>query len=157
MIAAIAQSHGGDSMLPASLDVVTLVSDDVSRLARFYAGLGWPGPADPRPDHAFVRTGGAVLALWTAAEAEPEIAAPLRRLRRAFRGVTLAVSVTDRESVDAALDAARAAGAPVVAEASDRAWGGRSGYFCDPDGNPWEVAWVPGSRRDAAGRLVLPA
>jgi hypothetical protein len=22
-------------------------------------------------------------------------------------------------------------------------WGGYSGYFADPDGHPWEVAWNP--------------
>jgi len=36
---------------------------------------------------------------------------------------------------------AAAAGAEVVKPAGDRAWGGYDGYFTDPDGYLWEVAW----------------
>ncbi|WP_368854345.1 hypothetical protein [Gulbenkiania mobilis] len=42
------------------------------------------------------------------------------------------------------LATARAAGADPVTAAADRAWGGYSGYFADPDGFRWEVAWAPG-------------
>jgi hypothetical protein len=39
----------------------------------------------------------------------------------------------------------------------DAFWGERSGYFADPDGYPWEVAWNPGFPMRADGSLELPA
>jgi hypothetical protein len=51
--------------------------------------------------------------------------------------------VNSKEEVDAVLAAATAAGAVVVDPAHDRAWGGYSGYFKDPDGHLWEVVWNP--------------
>ena len=50
----------------------------------------------------------------------------------------------------------REAGAQVLAEPTDRDWGGRSAYFADPEGNAWEVAWVPGSTFDERGALIWP-
>jgi uncharacterized glyoxalase superfamily protein PhnB len=60
-----------------------------------------------------------------------------------FSGVTLAHCVASRETVDTTLAAARAAGATIVKPACDAEWGGYSGYFADPDGFLWEVAWNP--------------
>jgi uncharacterized glyoxalase superfamily protein PhnB len=50
------------------------------------------------------------------------------------------------------LEDARAPGASEVSGAVERAWGGCTGYFADPDGFRWEVAWNPGP----VGQLVLP-
>jgi hypothetical protein len=36
-----------------------------------------------------------------------------------------------------------AAGGRLVKPAEDVFWGGYSGYFADPDGFLWEVAWNP--------------
>jgi hypothetical protein len=73
-----------------------------------------------------------------------------------WSGVTLSVNVEERELVDAALEAARAAGADIVVEPEDAEWGGRSGCFADPEGNRFEVAWMPGSSFDARGALIVP-
>lgn len=54
--------------------------------------------------------------------------------------------------VDAVLATARSAGASHVSLAVERRWGGYSGYFADPDGYRWEIAWAPG----AIEALVLP-
>jgi uncharacterized glyoxalase superfamily protein PhnB len=60
-----------------------------------------------------------------------------------FDGVALAYCTRTREEVDAVLDEAVAAGAKVLKPAQDAFWGGYSGYFADPDGHAWEVAWNP--------------
>ena len=60
-----------------------------------------------------------------------------------FSGVTLAHNVPTREEVDALLDVAVGAGATLVKPAQDTFWGGYSGYFADPEGYLWEVAWNP--------------
>jgi uncharacterized protein len=57
-----------------------------------------------------------------------------------FTGITLAHNVRERHQVDEVL-ALAAAGAEVVKLAADTFWGGYSGYFTDPDGYLWEVAW----------------
>ncbi|GIX23528.1 MAG: hypothetical protein KatS3mg122_0759 [Caldimonas sp.] len=47
------------------------------------------------------------------------------------------------ELVDAVMKQAEAAGAVIVKHARDTFWGGYAGYFKDPDGHLWEVAWNP--------------
>jgi uncharacterized glyoxalase superfamily protein PhnB len=61
--------------------------------------------------------------------------------------------VRARDEVDAALAQAQAAGARITAPAKDAPWGGRMGYFTDPDGHLWEIAWNPAWPIDAEGRV----
>ena len=60
-----------------------------------------------------------------------------------FRGVTLAYNARQKEDVQKALDQAASCGATIVKYAQDVFWGGHSGYFSDPDGHYWEIAWNP--------------
>ena len=53
----------------------------------------------------------------------------------------MAHNVRHRQEVDAVLASAAKAGAAIVKPAADTFWGGYSGYFTDPDGYLWEVAW----------------
>jgi uncharacterized protein len=61
-----------------------------------------------------------------------------------FGGVALACNTRSHDEVDAVLAGATAAGAMVLKPAEDTFWGGYSGYFSDPDGHVWEIAWNPG-------------
>jgi catechol 2,3-dioxygenase-like lactoylglutathione lyase family enzyme len=140
-------------MLPPRLNAVTLVTDDVLERRRFYESLGWSSPSEPRDDFVMFRHGGAAFSIWTSGEAREEIAEPLRRSGFEFPGFTLAVAVEREELVDEGLEAARSAGAAVVAEPVKRPFGGRSGYFADPAGVPWEVVWIPGTSIDENGGL----
>lgn len=58
--------------------------------------------------------------------------------------------------MDVALEAAVAAGGRVLKPGARADWGGYSGYFADPDGHPWEVAFNPFMPLDERGLLVLP-
>jgi len=60
-----------------------------------------------------------------------------------FRAFTLAHNVASAAEVDSVLAEAVAAGATLVKPAVTASWGGYSGYFADPDGFLWEVAWNP--------------
>ena len=60
-----------------------------------------------------------------------------------FGGIALAYNARSEADVDAVLAEAKAAGAAVLKPAAATFWGGYSGYFADPDGHPWEVAWNP--------------
>jgi uncharacterized protein len=142
------------STIPSRLSVVTLGVRDMAVLRPFYRSLGWPeSPGSDDTWSAFL-LGGVLLALYPlpelAAEAAPDASEPTG----GWSGVTLACNVDSREDVDSAFAAAVAAGATVVAEPTDRPWGGRSGYVADPEGNRWEIAWARTAVFDERGGLV---
>jgi uncharacterized glyoxalase superfamily protein PhnB len=60
-----------------------------------------------------------------------------------FRATSLAYNARNRAEVDSVLKEAQAAGAKIVKPAQEAFWGGYSGYFSDPDGFLWEIAWNP--------------
>jgi catechol 2,3-dioxygenase-like lactoylglutathione lyase family enzyme len=128
-------------MVPARLTVVTLGARDLPSLREFYTRLGWP-LAIEMDGFAVFGLHGAVLALFPldelAADGHVEAAAPAEGI-----AASLAINVDERDEVDAALDAARAAGGRVTKEPVDADWGGRTAYFADPEDNYWEIAWVP--------------
>jgi catechol 2,3-dioxygenase-like lactoylglutathione lyase family enzyme len=134
------------------ISFVTLAVADLAASRRFYVdGLGWT-PVLEAPGEVVMFEAGPrlVLSLWHRAAFEEEVGEP------AVSGpgvvpLTLAHNVRTRDEVDAVLALARGAGA-VVGEARERQWGGYTGYFADPDGFRWEVAWNPGP----VGRIVLP-
>jgi len=123
------------------LNFVTLVVADLDRARRFYmGGLGWPAAMDVPGEVVMVHVGQKlVLSLWAESAARAEIGPVSRGGTLPF---TLAHNVASPAEVDAVLATARAAGASVFA-AEQRDWGGYSGYFADPDGFRWEVAFNP--------------
>jgi uncharacterized protein len=135
------------------LSLVTLGVTDVGRARRFYEdGLGWRRGND-HPDVVFFQLGGMVLALW-GREALAEDAR-LPGAGSGFGGIALAYNTRSREEVDEVLKEAEAAGATILKPAEDTFWGGYSGYFADPDGHLWEVAWNPGWTLAADGSISL--
>ncbi len=137
------------------LHIVSLGVDDLDRALRFYRdGLGWPLSTASGGDFAIFDLDGAKLALYPRKLLAED--ARVRYRGRGFDGVTLAHNVPTRGEVDAALGRAVDAGAELLKAAVDTDWGGRSGYFADPDGHAWEVAWAPMFRLDRDGRLHLP-
>lgn len=123
------------------LHFVTLVVADLERARRFYLdGLGWPAAFDSGDGVVMIHVGEKlVLSLWAESAAREEIGEVQRGGTLPF---TLAHNLASSAEVDAVLATARAAGATVF-EATGRAWGGYSGYFTDPDGFRWEVAFNP--------------
>jgi predicted lactoylglutathione lyase len=141
---------------PARVSLITLGVEDVARSTDFYLALGWPlSPASVPGEVSFFRTSGGLLALYAAsalaADTGLEQAPP-----GMFRGVTTAVNCDDAGQVDAALEAAVAAGGVLTRAAQRADWGGYVGYFADPDGHVWEVAHNPGWPIGEDGRPQLP-
>jgi len=52
-------------------------------------------------------------------------------------------NVASKKEVDAVMEQAKKAGAKITKTAQKTFWGGYAGYFQDPDGHLWEVAWNP--------------
>ena len=76
--------------------------------------------------------------------------------RIGFNNVTLAFNARTKEEVDAVLAEAEAAGGMILKPAEDVFWGGYSGYFADPAGHLWEVAWNPHFPTAEDGAITLP-
>jgi hypothetical protein len=55
----------------------------------------------------------------------------------------VAHNVRSKEEVDQVIALARKAGARITNPPAERAWGGYSAHFQDPDGHLWEIAWNP--------------
>lgn len=124
------------------ISLITLGVADLERSFRFYRdGLGLPTTRHPEDGIVFFQTQGATLALFPYSELAADVGPGWDAPRARFSGITLAHNVREREQVDALLAQAAAAGAEIVRPAGDMAWGGYSGYFADPDGYLWEVAW----------------
>ena len=124
------------------ISMITLGTTDLHRAIRFYRdGLGFPMHEASGGDVAFFNLQGTWLAVWPRhLLAEDALTAPQGV---GFRGFALAHNTTSKVEVDAVLRLAEAAGASIVKPAHDTFWGGYSGYFSDPDGFLWEVAWNP--------------
>lgn len=129
------------------ISLVTLGVEDLARSTRFYAeGLGLPTTRRPEDGIVFFQLRGTVLALFGYRELAEDIApgfgdGAAGPSRGAFGGITLAHNVRTREEVDEVLASATRAGATLLKPPQETSWGGYSGYFADPDGYPWEVAW----------------
>ena len=136
------------------LSIVTLGVEDLARARAFYEALGWRIANEELAGSIVTFTlNGIGFALYPRAKLLEDIGLP--GLDGTANGaVTLAYNVRTREAVTAVLAAAEHAGGTVVKPAQDVFWGGHSGYFRDPDGHLWEVAWNPGSPLDEAGNFA---
>lgn len=129
---------------------------DLDRALRFYRdGLGWP-VRESGDQVAFIQLETVVLSLYPRHLLAEDANLPDEGSGSAFGGITLAHNVASKDEVDAALGDAVAAGATLLKQAADAFWGGYSGYFADPDGYPWEVAWNPFFPLSETGRVTLP-
>jgi len=130
------------------ITLVTLGVDDLERAVRFYRELGFPteGIVGTGFEHGavafFELAGGLRLALWPRASLAHDTGLPLGP--RSATEFSLAHNVGSKAEVDAVMEEARRAGAVVVKPAGETFWGGYAGWFQDPDGHLWEVAWNPG-------------
>lgn len=118
--------------------LITLAAEDVAASQAFYERLGWKAGFS-NEEVVFFQANGFVIGLYDRAAFAREVGAQ----DFAPGGFALAYNVRGRDEVDEVLEEVRGAGAKIVKEAVDRPWGGRSGYFTDPDGHLWEVAWNP--------------
>jgi uncharacterized protein len=140
--------------LPPRVNLVTLGTADLPRAVAFYTALGWRVSENwATEDVAFFSTAGPVLAVWSTDNLARD--AHIDGQRGSFDGVALAINLESEDAVDAGLEAAIAAGATLLKPGTRAEWGGYSGYFADPDGHAWEVAYNPGWTLDERGLVQL--
>lgn len=135
------------------ISMITLGVRDLAASVAFYRdGLGFPRLDSP-PEVAFFTLSGTWLGLYGREALAADAGVPAAG--GGFPGFALAHNVTSEDAVDRVLDEAAAAGATLVKPGQKVFWGGYSGYFQDPDGYLWEVAynpfvWIGPADQDAA-------
>lgn len=132
------------------ITAITLHVKDLAQSRRFYEALGWEAGLAVGDIVCFQMSGFALI-LFPNLEHEAGVTEPSRP-----GGMALAHNVRRREEVDRVIEQALAAGATLARPAQQAEWGGYSGYFADPDGHRWEVAWNPHWPLAEDGSLTLP-
>lgn len=123
------------------LSIIALGVADMARSLAFYRdGLGFP-VAGAGDDYVLFRTEGTRLFLYPREKLAEDAGVPHEG--SGFSGVTIAHNEPSEAAVDAVFAEALAAGARPVKTPVRVFWGGYSGYFADPDGHLWEVAFNP--------------
>lgn len=143
------------SAFPESrLSIITLGVRDRAAMTAFYEdviGFKNVGPEGM----AMFDMGGFVLGLWEADKLADD-AGQAARPAEGFRNAALAYNARSIEEVDEIFTKLEKAGVEITTAQHKSFWGGYSGYFADPEGNAWEVAFNPFWTFDEAGRVVLP-
>lgn len=134
------------------ISLVTVGVRDLARARAFYeGGLGWT-PAEAPEGVVFYQLPGMAFALWGRDDLADDARTPVDG---SFSGIALATNQRDEAAVDRVLAEAEAAGGRILKPAERVFWGGYSGYFADPDGHVWEVAYNPGWTLADDGTLTI--
>lgn len=129
------------------ISVLTIGVDDLERSMRFYERLGWhtEGVVGKEFEHGsvvmFNLKGGLKVMLYQRENLAWDAKVP--QGERSATEFSIGYNVHDKAEVDDVMKQVASAGAKIVKEAQPAFWGGYSGYFQDPDGHLWEVAWNP--------------
>lgn len=128
------------------MNIICLGVKDMESSIRFYRdGLGFKtNEKSNNPEVVFFNTSGTKLELYPIellAKDINENNPP--EITTGFGGITLAYNAKSKDEVCEVIELARKSGAKIEKEPQDVFWGGYHGYFSDPDGYYWEVAWGP--------------
>lgn len=130
------------------ITVITLGVDDLQRALRFYRdglGLKTEGIIGTEFEHGAVAffdlQAGVKLAIWPRQSLSRDSGLPVSA--PSPTEFTLGHNVSTRKEVEEVMEQAKNAGAAIVKPTQETFWGGYAGYFQDPDGHLWEVAWNP--------------
>lgn len=135
------------------VSMVTLGVADLARARTFYERLGWRG--QQVQETVFFQAGGMALVLWSRAELDRDAGIDAGH-QHGTGGVALAQNVRSEADVDQVIAVAEQAGAQITRRPGATSYGGYAGYFADPDGHLWEVAYNPGFPMDADGAIAVP-
>lgn len=134
--------------MKARLTMITLGVDDLERAVKFYRdglGLKTDGIVGQQFDYGAVAffdlQSGLKLALWPRKSIAHDTGLP--QGAPSATEMTLGHNLASKDEVDTLVKQAQSAGAVIVRPAGETFWGGYAGYFQDPDGHLWEIAWNP--------------
>ncbi|GFO82976.1 VOC family protein [Methyloceanibacter sp.] len=137
------------------ISLVTLGVRDVAAATAFYERLGFKRSGASQEAVTFIHAGPVALGLFGRDALEND--AKASSLWTGNGGIAVAMNCASETEVDAMMATAKTAGAKILKPAEKTFWGGYSGYFADPDGHAWEVAYNPFWPLAANGQVDLPA
>lgn len=142
------------------INLITLGVKDIGASLQFYRDIGFEASVtgnEEKPIIVFFKNEGSKLELFPIEELAKDINAenPPALSKDGFSGVTLAYNAKSETEVDAILQSVKKVGADVVKEPQTLSWGGYGGYFMDPDGYYWEVAYGSNWEFDDANMLII--
>ena len=137
----------------ARLSIITLGVKDRAAMTTFYENVIGFKNVGPEGMTMF-DMGGFVLGLWEEDKLAEDAGVPADRAGN-FKGVALAYNARSVEEVDEIFARLNTAGVSITVPPHKAFWGGYSGYFADPEGNAWEVAFNPYWTFDDHGRIVM--
>ncbi len=142
--------------MESRISIITLGVASLERSHAFYTSLGFGSSNGPEEGIIFYKTGGVCLALYPLDALAADVSPKLAPEGSGFSGITLAHNTRSRAEVDQVLALAKEAGGTIEKTARETDWGGYGGYFSDPDGHLWEVAFGASWEFNADGSLVVP-
>ncbi|MFF2031390.1 VOC family protein [Arthrobacter sp. NPDC058192] len=136
------------------VDLISLGVRSVAASRSFYVdGLGWPVHREVPGEVLFIQINhGLLLSLWDAGQMQAEAGTDPPS---GVPCITLSHNLGNAAEVDRVMADAASAGAAIAAAPQTQPWGGYTGYFADPDGYRWEVAFNPSWAVDGGGRVTL--
>lgn len=141
-------------MVRQKINIITLGVHDLEKALEFYEkGLGWKRSAASQGDIVFFPMGGIILALYPRHLLAEDIT--INNDATGFSGITMAINTTSETETDEILSQVKLLGATILKPAQKVFWGGYSGYFKDPDGHIFEVAYNPFVQFDDNDNLIM--
>jgi predicted lactoylglutathione lyase len=134
--------------------MVTLGVSDLARATKFYQDVGFERSSVSQDGISFMRSRLIVIGLFPIAELSKDVTAEVGTPGKG--AVVLAQNHPSKVDVDRAMAVAIASGATIIKTAQKVFWGGYSGYYADPDGHLWEVAYNPFAELGESGCMNLP-
>lgn len=130
------------------INILTIGVNDLEKSLAFYRhglGLKTQGIVGTEFEHGAVvfidLQNGMKLALYPRKEIAWD--ARISQASPSATEFTIGHLVNSKKEVDEAMSQAEKSGAKITKPAEETFWGGYAGYFQDPDGHLWEIAWNP--------------
>ena len=128
--------------LGQSISFITLGVSDVQQSREFYRKMGFTEDRRSNEHVVFYDLGGHFLALFSRHALAEDAGVPSAPEGQGLAS-SLSHNVRNASEIDSILQLAELSGGTILKNASAPPWGGMRGYFADPDGFAWEVAWTP--------------
>jgi uncharacterized protein len=139
------------------LNLITLGVTNMEKSLEFYQGLKWQKSQSSTGNLVLFELGGMVLALYPRNLLAEDANVEDNNTRPAgFSGITVSYNAKSESEVDEVMEEVKNLGGEIVKPPENVFWGGYSGYFKDPDGHLFEVAFNPMWGFDDEDNLVLP-
>jgi predicted lactoylglutathione lyase len=140
-------------MFDRRITLITLGVSDIARATAFYEKLGWKKSPASQDAITFIKLNGIVLGLFGRNQLAED--AGVADSEPGFAGISLAQNFNSIAEVDQAYEFALSCGAIATQKPRQVFWGGYSGYFADPDGYLWELAFNPFAPLDSNGVMMI--